>query len=291
MIIYKAYDQAALDGQYNNRLHVPDHAAYRDRWAAQSQETREKLPVAEDISYGPMPREKLDVYPALEPLSKTLVFIHGGYWHLLDKAMFHFIAAGFRPYGITTVFLNYPLAPQASIDDIVGSCRRAVQWLYQHVQQFQGNPHQMYVAGHSAGGHLAAMLMATNWQLFDPAMPANLLRGGCFISGIFNLVPIRLSILNSVLKLNGEMALRNSPVQLEPVNKCPLVVAVGREETREFNDQSKELYASWKARGCDMQLLPLPGLHHFSIVDAVADPTHTLHQAICHLMGIKENRY
>ena len=286
MFVYKLYDQASLDSQYNNRRHVPHYADYLNRWERLSRETERKLPVIKDVPYGHLPGERLDVYPSPQPRSKTLIFIHGGYWQMLDKALFHFIAAGFHPYGITTVLLTYPLAPDVSMDGIVLSCRNAIKWLYSNSYAFNGDPHQMYVAGHSAGGHLAAMLIATDWKRCNSGVPENVLKGACFISGLFNLVPIHLSYLNKDLKMDRKTAIRNSPVRLEPSNACPLIVAVGEAETTEFNDQSKEIYACWKDKGSDMQFLQLPELNHYSIVEAIVDPNAALHKAICQLMEV-----
>lgn len=286
MFVYKLYDQAALDSQYNNRLQVPDYADYLNRWESLSRAAASKLPVKTDIPYGSQSGERLDVYPSDQPHSRTLIFIHGGYWHMLDKALFHFIAGGFHAYGITTVLLTYPLAPEASMDQIVLSCRHAVQWLYRNVPAFNGDPHQIYVAGHSAGGHLAAMLMATDWRLLDSGVPVNVLKGACLISGLFDLVPIHLSYLNKRLKMDLETAMRNSPVRLAPANACPLIVAVGAAETTAFNEQSKQLYACWKDKVSDIHLLQLPHLNHFSIVEAIADPGAALHQALCRLMEL-----
>lgn len=287
MFVYKQYDQESLDTQYNNRLHVPEYADYLNRWTLLSGHTQQKLPVIKDIPYGKLQREKLDIYPSLQPQSKTLIFIHGGYWQMLDKSMFHFIANGFHSYGVTTVLLTYPLAPEASIDQIVLSCRKAIKWLYRNLSAFNGDPHQMYVAGHSAGGHLAAMLMATDWEFFDPGLSAKMLKGICAVSGLFNLVPIHLSYINKVLKMDMETATCNSPVRLEPSNACPLIVAVGEAETAEFKDQSKELYTCWKNKGIDSELLQLPRQNHYSIAETIVDPQSSLHQALRKLMQIK----
>ena len=287
MFVYKQYDQESLDTQYNNRLHVPEYADYLNRWKLLSGQTQQKLPVIKDIPYGKLQREKLDIYPSLQHQSKTLIFIHGGYWQMLDKSMFHFIANGFHSYGVTTVLLTYPLAPEVSIDQIVLSCRKAIKWLYRNFSAFNGDPHQMYVAGHSAGGHLAAMLMATDWELFDPGLSANVLKGICAVSGLFNLVPIHLSYINKVLKMDMETAKCNSPVRLEPSNACPLIVAVGEAETAEFKDQSKELYTCWKNKGIDNEFLQVPRQNHYSIAESIIDPQSSLHQALRKLMKIK----
>ena len=286
MFVYKQFDQKALDTQYNNRLHVPEYADYLNRWELLSRETEQKLQVIKDIAYGNLQRERLDLYPSLQPQSKTLIFIHGGYWQMLDKSMFHFIANGFHSYGVTTVLLTYPLAPEASIDQIVLSCRNAIKWLYGNINTFNGDPDEMYVAGHSAGGHLAAMLMATDWKLFNPGISANVLKGICTISGLFNLVPMYHSYVNKVLKMDMETATGNSPVMLEPLNSCPLIVAVGDAETAEFNDQSKEFYTCWKNKGVDIELLQLPRQNHYSIAEAIVDTQSSLHQALLQLMKI-----
>src|SRR4051812_23011353 len=135
-----------------------------------------KLPFVKDIRYGSLDREKLDLLPSPIPQSKTLVFIHGGYWHMLDKDLFRFIANGFHALGVTIVLLAYPLAPEYSIDQMVLSCRNALYWLYNNVAAYNGNPNELFVAGHSAGGHLAAMLMATDWKRTGLTIPVNTIK-------------------------------------------------------------------------------------------------------------------
>src|SRR3954452_11154389 len=144
MIIYKHYNREQLDSQYNNRLHVPDYADYFERWEKLSRQTEEEHTVFKNIFYGDHPEECLDIFPAEDPLAKTMVFIHGGYWYSLDKRLFHFLASTFLPYNVTTVLINYPLAPTASIDNIVSSCRKAILWLHDNVKRFNGDPSSMY---------------------------------------------------------------------------------------------------------------------------------------------------
>ena len=134
---------------------------------------------------------------------------------------------------------------------------------------------------------MAAMLMATDWKLLDPGLSANVLKGICAVSGLFNLVPIHLSYINQVLKMDMETAKCNSPVNLEPSNAYPLIVAVGEAETAEFKDQSQELYTGWKNKGIDIELLQLPKQNHYSIAETIVNPQSSLHLALLKLMKIK----
>ena len=283
MLVYKGYDQADLDRQYNNRLHVPDYATCIAKWEMLSRQTEKDFPVVKNIPYAALPREQLDIYPSLQPSSKTLVFIHGGYWHKWDKSSFQFIGAAFSNYGITTVLINYPLAPELSIDQISASCRLAIHWIYKNIAAYNGDPGQLYIAGHSAGGHLSAMLLATDWKLFN--LIPDTIKGVCVISGLFNLIPICLSDINKSLKMEMETALQNSPVHLLPATQCPLSIVVGGNETNEFLDQSKELYTCWK-ESISAEIIQIPGLNHYSIVETILDPQSCLHQAMRRLMKI-----
>ncbi|HVG16076.1 MAG TPA: alpha/beta hydrolase [Chitinophagaceae bacterium] len=286
MLIYKDYDQDALDRQYNNRLNVPHFATYLDRWELLSRETEKILPCIKDLRYGEHPRERLDVYLSPFPNAITLVFIHGGYWQMFDKTSFQFIARAFQPYGLTTVLINYPLAPANTLDEQVFSCRKAIVWLHQNLSRFNGNSNEIFVAGHSAGGHLAAMLMETSWAHFDLNLSVDLVKGTVAISGIFNLIPIRLSYLNTVLNIDREAAIRNSPVHIETVKSSSLILAVGNEESAEFNDQSNEMYSYRIARDSPVKLLHMPHQNHFSILETMLDQKSPLSVAIREMMNI-----
>jgi arylformamidase len=264
-------------------LHVPDYATYMERWEILSRQTENDFPIFKNIPYAALPREQLDIYPSLQPSSKTLIFIHGGYWHKWDKSSFQFIGKAFRNDSITTVLINYPLAPAVSIDQISASCRLAIHWLYQNISAYNGDPGQLYIAGHSAGGHLSAMLLATDWRPFNLIPDA--IKGVCVISGLFNLIPICLSDINKSLNMETETALRNSPVHLMPATRCPLSIVVGGNETNEFLDQSKELYTCWKEH-FSAEIEQIQGLNHYSIVETMLDPQSCLHQAMRRLMKI-----
>jgi arylformamidase len=276
MPVYKEYNQPALDNQYNNRLNVPDHETHIQRWELLSREAEQKYRVIKNIPYGELPAEKLDIFPSENPDSKTFVFIHGGYWYKHTAADFYFIAEAFRSYGITTVLIDYPLMPAYPMDQLVTSCKRSIHWLRQNLPAFHGNPDQVYVSGHSAGGHLAAMMMTDH----------TFIKGVCAISGLYNLLPVRLSYVNEIIRLDTDSAARNSPVNLSPAVSCPLVLAVGANETAEYLSQSRELHENWTRQNIKTELLEIKGADHFSILGTMPDHSSPLHQAMCALMNI-----
>lgn len=282
MPIYKHYDQESLDAQYNNRAAVPDFMRYLDSWQARSAAVRGRLKHHADLAYGPHPRERLDIFTARAPGAPVLVFYHGGYWQALAKESFNFLAEGFVPAGVTTVIAGYPLAPEATMDRIVAACRRSLAWLHRHIADFGGNPARLHVAGHSAGGHLVAMLLATHWRDVSPDLPVNLIKSGLALSGLFDLSPIRRCYLNTVLGLDEAAAHRNSPTQLAPTQHCPLLLAVGNLESDEYHAQSRKLSLNWKARGMPVTEVLQADHHHFSILEALADPQAALFQAVRH---------
>ena len=280
MIIYKQYSQEQLDNQYNNRLHVPDFATHYERWDKRSTETREKHAFIQDLNYGDHPRECLDLFPSGKTNSKTLVFIHGGYWQMFDKTKFHFVAEPFLSHDITTVLINYPLAPAATMDEMVASCRKAMLWLQKNLAAFNAGPQQVYVAGHSAGAHLAAMLLEKEWA----KKIQNSIKGICAISGLFDLRPIQLSYVNEALHMDKGMAIRNSPIDAVPAQDCPIMVVAGTAETAEFKEQSRKFYGNWKNKATSVELIELAGLNHFSILDSLVDENALLHKSVLKLM-------
>lgn len=280
MLIYKQYDQRALNRQYNNRLQVPDHSIHTDMWETMSRQTEQEYSSVKDIAYGELARERLDIYPSSKLKSKTLIFIHGGYWRNMDKKTFHFIAKAFHSYDITTVVITYPLAPEFTVGQIVFSCRRAVHWVHENISKYNGDPEEIYIAGHSAGGHLAVMMMTEDSRYPNPDV-----KGVCSMSGLFNLLPVQLSEVNETLQMDKIMASKNSPVQLQPAVHCPLLLTVGADETKEYKDQSDELYKKWSGF-VPVQLLELKGLNHYSIIEDLLNVNSLLRRKMCELMKI-----
>jgi len=277
------YDRAALDAEYNNRAKVKDAMDWIGRYGAESARARAELPMSFDVPYGPHHAERLDVFPAARPGPAPIhVFVHGGYWHRLDKADFSFVARGLRPAGAVTVVVNYGLIPTIDMDTLVRQCRSAVAWVHAHARDFGGDPARLFVSGHSAGGHLTAMLLATDWAAFG--RPADTIKGGVAISGLYDLEPIRLCYLNDVLGLTPEAARRNSPLTLPAPRAGSLILALGGDEGAEYHRQTDELAAAWGVKAGD--ILDMTGHNHFSIISELENPFSPLARAIQHQMGL-----
>jgi arylformamidase len=282
--VFLGYDQEALDREYDNRGKVPDFADYFARYAKESAAARSRFDCRLDVRYGPSPGETLDIFPAPGPAPVQL-FIHGGYWRAMDKADFGYVARAFRPAGAAVVVINYALIPTVDMDELVRQCRAAAAWVYRNARSFGGDPERLFISGHSAGGHLVAMLMATDWSAFA-GLPPDAIKGGCGISGLYDLEPIRLSYLNQDLKLTPEQARRLSPVHLAPQTSGSLLLPVGGLEGTEYHRQTEELATAWRRRGLACEVMDMPGLNHFSIVEQLGDPASELARAVLRQMGL-----
>jgi arylformamidase len=284
--VFRGYDRQALDREYNNRGKVADFADWLARYARESEATRRQLPVDLDVAYGPSPTERLDVFPAGgRGPAPVQVFIHGGYWMLLDKRDFSFVARAFHAGGAATVLINYALMPSVGMDELVRQCRAAVAWTHANAKAFGGDPQRIFVSGHSAGGHLTAMVMATDWVRFGA--PADVVKGGCGISGLYDLEPIRLCYLNDTLGLDADAARRHSPIHLRPTSRAPLLLPLGALEGPEYHRQTEEQAAAWRGHGVSCAVLDLPGIHHFSVVSQLEDAASELGRAVLGQMGLR----
>lgn len=280
MAVYRGYDQAGLDTQYNLRAAVPEHPQYFARWAEDSAAVRRRLAGHVDIAYGPGARQRLDIFPAPAARGTALVFIHGGYWQAADKSVFSYPAPVFNAAGITYVAIGYPLAPAADMDAIVDSVRAALVWLWRNGAEYGIDPDDIHVAGHSAGGHLAVTALTTDWPGRVPDLPADLVKSATAISGIYDLEPIRLCYLNQILSLDGESARRHSPAAHVPTAAGTLFLAVGGAETDELRRQQADFLARWRTHGLIGVGVELPDLDHFAIADGLADRESPLSKGI-----------
>jgi arylformamidase len=277
-------ERVALDAQYNLRAAVPEHLSYFARYEAASGALRAHRPGRLDLAYGATPRQAIDLFLPGTPHAPVLVFIHGGYWQSRDRKDFSFVAAPWLERSTAVALIGYDLAPEVRMDAIVDQVRAGLAWLHRHASSYGCDPLRLFVAGHSAGGHLAAMALATDWQAFG--LPADAIKGVCAISGVFDLEPIRLCYLNDVVGLDQAEATRNSPIHLPLHGRCPVTVAVGELETRAFLDQSRAYAAKLEQAGWPCELLVQPGVDHFGIVMSMADRDAPIVRAIARQMGL-----
>ncbi len=293
--VYRDYDQAALDAQYNNRARVPEHEDLQAGYQARAEAILEKFETRLDVSYGPSAEETLDVYlpeNAPENAPETVhgapinVFLHGGYWFSRHKNDFRFLAQGLTRAGAALLIVNYALVPSVDLDELVRQCRAAVAWTFENASTFGGDKQRIFVSGHSAGGHLTAMMMATDWPAFAGGLPADLIKGGCAISGIYDLEPIRLTFMQETLGFTAEQVARNSPIGLTPATDAPLIVAVGGDESEEFLRQGETFTAHWAKQGVPCEMMVRPGINHFTILGEFADPESGLTRAVRKQMGL-----
>ena len=283
-------DPQWLDRMYNNRLLVPDHAVHLARWAADSERARQQQSCRLDLAYGSQPGETLDLFPSgaggTTSKAPVLVFIHGGYWRSLDKADHSFIAPQFTQTGACVVVPNYALCPAISIPGIVQQMVDALAWTWRHIADFGGDPERITVAGHSAGGHLAAMMLTTDLAAHGPHLPPGLVKNALSISGLYDLEPLRLTpFLKNDLKLTPEQVRQASPAMLPRPQQGLLYSAAGGDESDEFLRQNQLIQQAWGA-----QTVPvcesLPGLNHFSILETLVAPSHRLHRLALELLGL-----
>ena len=267
--LYAGYaDQAALDLAYDAEGSVPDFMIYANKFMADSAAAEAALPNKRlGVAYGPTLMENLDLYLPDSSGGKApiLVFIHGGYWKSLTARVFSCIAPGPVAAGMCVVNVTYDLCPQVDISEIIRQVRAAVAWTARNADSFGGDPDRIIVSGHSAGGHLTATTMLTDWSRYG--LPADIVKGGFAISGLFNLEPLAYSFLQPSLRLTGEIIRHCSPqLNVKPV-AAPLAIAWGDADPAAFAGQSQDFARAWNAGGNRCASFVLPGANHFEVLE------------------------
>jgi len=279
-------DPAWLDVQYNNRARIPEHPQIFARWAESSKLARERLKSTLDIRYGDQPGETLDVFPAAKAVAPVLVFIHGGYWRSLDKTDHSFIAPAFVEAGATVVVPNYALCPSVTIETIALQMTRALAWVWRNPGVHSGDPNRIAVAGHSAGGHLAAMMLSCRWKDVGDDLPPKLVPGALSISGLYDLEPIRNTpFLQTDLQLTPAAVRRLSPAFF-PRPRGTLYTVAGINESDEFLRQNQLIRDQWGPTTVPV-CETLPGRHHLDVLHDLADPQARLHDLTLRLLGLR----
>lgn len=286
------HDPQWLDQMYNNRARVPEHGRHFERWARDSAAFRARQPAGVDLAYGTGEGETLDVFrPAQAGVgpAPVLVFIHGGYWRALDKSDHSFVAEAFTRAGACVVVPNYALCPTVTIPHITLQMAHALAWVWRHIGDWGGDRRRITVAGHSAGGQLAAMMLTCRWPALDVDLPADLLRNGLSISGLHDLEPLRHTpSLQPALQLTPEQVRQASPASLPAPGvrrgRGVLYSVAGGDESEAFWQQNALIQRAWGRRVVPVCEL-LPGLNHFSILDALVTPGERLNQLALDLLN------
>ena len=278
-------DPAFYSREYNNRALVPDNEKWVAQWVQDSERARATMTCHLDRRYGDAPGETIDLFPARKGDGSCMMFIHGGYWRSRDKKDFSFLAPAWVDAGVSLAVVNYDLCPQVTVEEIVRQMLRASRWLWLHAEEYGMDEDRLYVSGHSAGGHLTAMMMAAVWPAFDRRLPKDLYKGGLAISGIYDMRPmVQVDWLNGDLRLSEAEAIRVSPAFLPAATRAPVMTCVGGAESSEFLRQNALLRERW--RGAVAGDIPMPGTHHFSVLDGLANPSSALFSGARKLMKL-----
>ncbi len=270
MSLYRGMDAKELEFQYELRSKEPDFDALVAEWLKRCRAFRDASDVKLDLAYGPAAREKLDLCRGADG-GPVLVYIHGGYWQRGDKAMYSFVAEPFRAAGVNVAVINYTLTPVCRLGEIAPQVCRAVAWLWHNAEDLKIDRDNISVMGHSAGGHLTAMMMATDWPAFDAAMPADAIKAGMPISGIFELEPLVHTSINQGPQMDVEEARRESPLFMEPATDAPQLVIAGGDETPEFKRQSDAYCERYRTTSRRMERYDVPDSNHFHELERLAE--------------------
>jgi len=259
------------DAEYDNRARVPDHAQFFARWTREAAAYREHMKAEENaelgLAYGPSARQSVDLFfPEATGHTPLAMFIHGGYWRAFDPSYFSHLAAGLNGHGVAVAVAGYDLCPQVTIADIIEQIRTACMFLWRRFGQ------RLMICGHSAGGHLAACMVATDWKQRDPKAPADLVPAAYSISGLFDLKPMVHTAMNADFKLNEPAAAAISPLWWPVPRGRVFDAVVGGAESAEFLRQSKALADDWRQRGIETRYEAVPGANHFTVIEPLADP-------------------
>ncbi|WHZ11373.1 MAG: hypothetical protein OJF60_001812 [Burkholderiaceae bacterium] len=269
------FDPDQSEAEYNLRRRHADFPEILKRWQAWSKETRAALSVHADQAYGPSEDERVDLFPSTQAGAPLLLFIHGGYWQGGDKSDVSFVARRLVEAGIAVAVNNYGLAPRVPLAAMVEQTRRLVAWLHREAARFGADPQRIFLMGHSAGGHLAAMMLSEHGPREADVRSA--LRGAFAISGLFELTPLLTTSINHAIGLAPEDAERLSPARARRACDAPLWTLVGADETESFRTQAGWIAAQWR------NVRPLPGVagkHHYTVLDIFRDAAHPCRDAI-----------
>lgn len=285
--IFRGYSAEELEAQFNPRATVANHEEVVARGEEMSAAYRAAAGNATyTVAYGPHEMETMDIFRPADPAGAPVhVYIHGGFWRSRVKENFSYVAGPLVDAGAIVAVVNYALCPAVTVAEIVEQMRRCCAFLGRNPDAHGGDPAKLHLSGHSAGGHLAAMLMATDWPGIEPDLPRDLVKSATLLSGVYDIEPVMNISVQVEVRLTAEMARANSPLFLKPATDAPIAITVGGAESDEFRRQSKALADEWKDHA-PVEFFEMPGLNHFTILTDTANRDNPLTEARLRLMGL-----
>jgi len=276
LTFHSKFTPEQFDSEYNLRAGRPDYeVTVIPDWQDRSVATRDLLDSKLDIRYGKGERQLLDLFSCGAADAATLVYVHGGYWQRGDKSIYSFIATPFVEAGINVVVLGYDLCPAVSITRISEEARESLCFLWHQADNLGINRDRFSVMGHSAGGHITQMMMATDWTTFHPALPKELVKSGIPVSPLSYLEPVRLTeALNAGLRMDSQEAHEQSPMtEPPPITNAPQLVVVGGAETSEFHRQTNMYVEAYQSADREINSYVVPEVDHFDELNVLSDPS------------------
>ena len=284
-IVWLDMDQQELDKAYSQFIYAPNIQQVIARWGTNSDLVRRRLGEPLRFAYGSKPIESLDVYPTTHADAPVHIFLHGGAWQQGTAESYGFPAELFVNAGVHYVVPDFSWVQDTgdSLFSLVDQLRQAVAWVYRNAKEFGGNADRIYLSGHSSGGHLARVMLTTDWQKQDGLL-ADIIKGGLCCSGIFDLEPVRLSARGKYIRFTDEMEDTLSPIRHLDNLYAPVIVAYGSYETPEFKRQSRDFAKAVADAGKRVQLIVAENYNHFEVIETLANPHGILGRAVLEQM-------
>ena len=265
-------DDSEIELQYNARKTIHDHVEIAARWDEEAEAYRNEADWDPGIAYGPGERNRFDFFRGKGAAkdAPVLVFIHGGYWRSRGRETFSHVARSFNARGISVAIPSYDHCPNVTVMDIIGQMRSCIAKVWEMTGQ------HLAVAGHSAGGHLTASMIGTDWSEVD-GVPDDIIRSAFGISGLYELEPLLETTVNDDLKLTAEVARAASPMLWPaPPAGSEYVAAVGDGESEAFKSQSRRMADAWNRDGVVTEYLEIADTNHLTVINALNAPGSAL---------------